>query len=66
LGIYPKDAPPCHRGAWSTMFIASVFVIARTWKKQDVPWENKYRKGGSFIQWNSTQQLRTRHPEFFR
>ena len=22
LGIYPRDAPPCHRGTCSTMFIA--------------------------------------------
>jgi hypothetical protein len=29
LGIYPKDAPPCHRGTCSTMFIAALFVIAR-------------------------------------
>jgi hypothetical protein len=30
LGIYPKDAPPCHRGTCSTMFIAALFVIARS------------------------------------
>jgi hypothetical protein len=33
LGIYPKDAPPCHRGTCSTMFIAASFVIARSWKQ---------------------------------
>jgi hypothetical protein len=33
LGIYPKDAPPCHRGTCSTMFIAALFVIARSWKQ---------------------------------
>ena len=31
LGIYPKDAPPCHRGTCSTMFIAALFVIDRSW-----------------------------------
>ena len=30
LGIYPKEA---HRGTCSTMFIAALFVIARSWKQ---------------------------------
>jgi hypothetical protein len=33
LGIYPKDAPPWHRGMCSTMFIVALFVIARSWKQ---------------------------------
>jgi hypothetical protein len=33
LGIYPKDAPPCYRGTHSTMFIVSLFVVARSWKQ---------------------------------
>jgi hypothetical protein len=33
LGIYPKDAPPCHKGTWSTMFIAALFAIIRRWKQ---------------------------------
>jgi hypothetical protein len=33
LGIYPKDAPPCHSGTCSTMYIAALFVIARRWKQ---------------------------------
>jgi hypothetical protein len=32
LAIYPKDAPPCHRGTFSTMFIEGLLVIARSWK----------------------------------
>lgn len=28
LEIYPKDAPPLHKGMCSTMFIAALFVIA--------------------------------------
>jgi hypothetical protein len=31
LEIYPKDSLPCHRGTCSTMFIAALFVIARSW-----------------------------------
>ena len=37
LKIYPKDATPCHRGTCSTMFIAALFVIARSWNNPDVP-----------------------------
>jgi hypothetical protein len=33
LGIYSKDAPPCHRGTCSTMFIVVLFVLARNWKQ---------------------------------
>jgi hypothetical protein len=33
LGIYPKDAPPCHRNMCSTMFIVALFSIARIWKQ---------------------------------
>jgi hypothetical protein len=29
LSIYPKNAPPCHRGMCSTMFTVALFVIAR-------------------------------------
>jgi hypothetical protein len=35
LGIYPKDALPCHRGTSSTMFIVVLFVIAGN--NPDVP-----------------------------
>jgi hypothetical protein len=37
LGIYPKDAPSCHRGIYSTMFIVALFVIARSWKQPRCP-----------------------------
>jgi hypothetical protein len=37
LGIYPKDAPPCHRVTSSTMFIEVYFVIARSWKQARCP-----------------------------
>jgi hypothetical protein len=30
LRIYPKDAPPYHRGMCCTMFISALFVIARS------------------------------------
>ena len=37
LGIYPKDASPCHRGTYSTMFIAALFLTARSWKQPVCP-----------------------------
>jgi hypothetical protein len=33
LGIYPKDAPPYHKAMCSTMFIAALFIIARSCKQ---------------------------------
>ena len=33
LGIYPKDANPHHKNICSTMFIAPLSIIARTWKE---------------------------------
>jgi hypothetical protein len=47
LRIYTKDAPPCHRGMCSTMFIAALFVIARSRKQPRSPtteeWIHKMR-----------------------
>jgi hypothetical protein len=37
LGIYSKDAPSCHRGTCSNMFIEALFVIARNWKQPRCP-----------------------------
>ena len=37
LGTYPKDASPCHKGTCSTMFIAALFIIARTLKEPRCP-----------------------------
>ena len=33
LGINPKDAPTFNKDTCSTMFIAALFVIARSWKQ---------------------------------
>jgi hypothetical protein len=33
LDIYPEDAPTCNKDACSTMFIAALFIIARSWKE---------------------------------
>ena len=33
LDIYPEDTPACNKHTCSTMFIAALFVIARSWKE---------------------------------
>ena len=37
LGIYPEDSPACNKDACSTMFIAALFIIARSWKEPRYP-----------------------------
>jgi len=33
LGIYPKDVPTQNKDTCSSMFIAALFIIARSWKE---------------------------------
>ena len=33
LGIYPEDSPACNKDTYSTMFIAALFIISRSWKE---------------------------------
>jgi hypothetical protein len=44
LGIYPKDAPTYNKDICSTMFIATLFIIARSWKKPRCPLTEKWRE----------------------
>jgi len=37
LGIHPKDAPTYNKDTCSTMFIAALFIIARSWKDPRCP-----------------------------
>jgi hypothetical protein len=37
LGIYPEDAPTCNKDTCSTMFIAALFIMARSWKEPRCP-----------------------------
>jgi hypothetical protein len=37
LGIYPEDAPTCIKDICSTMFIAALFIIVRSWKEPRCP-----------------------------
>ena len=59
LGIYPENVPTGKKNTCSTMFIAALFIIARSWKEPDVPQQrNGYRKCGTFTQWSTTQLLK--------
>jgi hypothetical protein len=60
LGIYPEDAPTCNKDTYSTMFIAALFILARTRKNPDVPQQrNGYKKSDTFTQWSTTQLFKT-------
>ena len=37
LHIYPEDAQTCNKDTCSTMFIAALFIIARSWKEPRCP-----------------------------
>jgi hypothetical protein len=37
LGIYAEDVPSCYKDTYSTMFIAALFLIARSWKEPIYP-----------------------------
>jgi hypothetical protein len=37
LGIYPEDFPNCNKDTCSIMFIAALFIIARSWKEPKCP-----------------------------
>ena len=37
LGIYPEDVPKSKKDTCSTMFIAALFIIARSWKEPRCP-----------------------------
>jgi hypothetical protein len=37
LDIYPEDAPNGNKDTCSTMFIAALFIIARSWKELRCP-----------------------------
>jgi hypothetical protein len=37
LGIYPEDDPRCNKDTCPTMFIAVLFIIARSWKEPRCP-----------------------------
>jgi hypothetical protein len=37
LGIYPEEIPTCNKDTCSTIFIAALFIICRSWKESRCP-----------------------------
>jgi hypothetical protein len=37
LGIYPEDVPTSKKETCSTMLVAALFIIARSWKESRCP-----------------------------
>jgi hypothetical protein len=44
LGIYPEDAPTCNKDTCSTMFMAALFIIARSWKEPQCPSTEEWKQ----------------------
>jgi hypothetical protein len=60
LGIYPEDVLTCNKDTCSTMFIAALFIITRSWKEHRCPSTEKWiQKCDTFTQWSTTQLLKT-------
>ena len=49
LGIYPEDSPAGNKDTCSTMFIAALFIIARTWKEPRYPSTEEWTQKMSYI-----------------
>jgi hypothetical protein len=44
LGIYPKDSPKYDEDTCSTMFLVTLFIMARNWKEHRCPSTEEYIK----------------------
>ena len=61
LGIYTEETRT-ERDTCTPMFIAALFIIARTWKQARCPLADKWiRKLCTYTQWNITQPLKRIH-----
>ena len=49
LGIYPEDIPTGNKNTCSTMFIAALFIIARSWKEPRYPSKEEWIQKMSYI-----------------
>jgi len=60
LGIYPTDAPKYNKDTCSTLFIAALFIIARSWRELSFPSKKRMdTENLIFTQWITTQLLKT-------
>ena len=58
LGIYPEDVPTGNKDTCSTMFIATLFIIARSWKEPRCPSAEEWIQKIWYI-YTFTQLLKT-------
>jgi hypothetical protein len=59
LGIYPEDVPTGKKDTCSTMFIAALCIIARSWKEPRCPSTEEWiQQMWYIIQWSTTQLLK--------
>jgi hypothetical protein len=49
LGIYQEDVPTVKKKTCSTMFIAALFIIARSWKEPRCPSTEEWIQKGWYI-----------------
>ena len=54
LGMYPEDAPTGNKDTCFTMFIAALFIIARSWKEPRCPSTEKWIQKMWYIYTRST------------
>ena len=55
LGIYPEETK-VDKDTCTSIFIAALFTIARTWKQSRCPSTDEWiKKCGTYIPWNITQ-----------
>ena len=60
LGIYPREAPAYKKDTCTTMFIAALFIIARSWEEPRCPSVDEWIQNcGTFTQWSTTQLSET-------
>jgi hypothetical protein len=60
LGIYPEDVPTCDKDTCSTMFMAALFIIARSWKEPRISSTEEWiQKMWYIYTWSTKQLLKT-------
>jgi hypothetical protein len=57
LCIYPEEVQSGNKNTWSTMFIAALFIIARSWKEPRCPSREEWIQKTWYIYTMSTTQL---------
>ena len=59
LGICPKHIPTYKKGTCSTMFIAALFIIPRSWIEPRCPSTEEWMQKNVVTEWSTTQKLKT-------